>query len=57
METKTIRVMKKVGKTGKMHPGQRFYNLRAITHVLIDTRINKTEAGYHFGLVSLLCSA
>lgn len=38
--------MKKVGKTGKMHPIQSFYNFRAIiTHVLIDARINKTEAG------------
>jgi len=57
METKRIKVIKKVGKIGKMHPGQSVYNLRTTTHVLIDTRIDKTEAGCHFVLVSLLCSA
>ena len=37
-----------------MHLGQSVYNLWTTTHVLIDTRIDKTEVGYHFGLVSLL---
>ena len=37
-----------------MHLGQSGYNLWTITYVLFDTRIDKTEVSYHFGLVSLL---